>query len=52
MLQEKQQTAAGLHTFTILGNRLSTGIYFIRLATYTASGSQAATDDLRFAVVK
>jgi len=52
VLQPKQLTVAGLHTFTIPGHRLSTGIYFIRLTTYTASGAEDIVDNSQFAVVK
>jgi hypothetical protein len=52
VLQPKQLTLAGLHTFTIPAQRLSTGPYFIRLTTYTASGAENIVDNSRFAVVK
>jgi hypothetical protein len=50
-LQPKGTTPAGLHTFEVSANRLATGSYFVRLTTYTASGSETLVDNLRFVIV-
>ncbi len=52
VLQPKEQVSAGLHTFTIHANALSTGCYFVRLTTYTASGAENIVDNARFVIVK
>lgn len=51
VLQPKQTTAPGLHTFSIRSNSLSTGTYFVRLVTYTATDAQSAVDNSRFVIV-
>lgn len=52
VLQPKDHVSAGLHTFTIHGYALSTGCYFVRLTTYTASGAENIVDNARFVIVK
>ena len=52
VLQPKALVTAGLHTFTINASALSTGTYFVRLTTFTASGAENIIDNIRFVVFK
>ena len=49
-VQPKQLTLAGLHSFVIPANKLSSGMYFIRLTTFTASDNEDVVDNSRFLV--
>ena len=51
-LQDKQTTSAGLHTFLIAANLLSTGTYFARLTSYTPSGAENTVEDTRIVITK
>ncbi len=51
-LQPKQLTPHGLHTFLIPANSLSTGVYFIRLTTFTESGAENVVDNSRFVIAR
>ena len=50
-VQPKQMTKAGLHTFVIAADKLSTGMYFIRLTSFTASNNEDVVDNSRFLIV-
>ena len=50
-LQPRQFVENGTHKFTISPRSLASGTYFIRLTTYTSTGSQKQVQDLRFIVV-
>lgn len=51
VLHEKQQTDRGLHTSTLDPRLLSSGMYFVRLTTYTPSGAENTIDNARFVIV-
>ena len=51
VVQPKQMTAGGLHTFLIPASSLSSGMYFIRLTTFTASNNEDVVDNMRFLIV-
>lgn len=51
VLHDKQQTDAGLHTYTVRPSKFASGTYFIRLTTYTPSGAENTTDNARFVIV-
>ena len=51
-LQPQQSTAAGLHTIEIPPFTLSSGTYFLRLTTFTATGAENIVDNARFVVIK
>jgi len=51
-IQPKQSTEAGLHTIEIPRFALSSGTYFLRLTTFTASGAANIVDNARFVVIK
>jgi hypothetical protein len=51
-IQPKQSTASGLHTIEIPQFALSSGTYFLRLTTFTASGAANIVDNARFVVIK
>jgi hypothetical protein len=50
-IQPKQMTAAGLHSFVIPASHLSSGMYFVRLTTFTASNNEDVVDNTRFLIV-
>ncbi len=50
-LQTKSLTPNGLHTFSLPTRGLATGMYFIRLTTYTATGSVDQVQNSRFVIV-
>ncbi|HWF43107.1 MAG TPA: T9SS type A sorting domain-containing protein [Candidatus Kapabacteria bacterium] len=51
VVQPKQMTAGGLHTFLIPASSLSSGMYFIRLTTFTASDNEDVVDNTRFLII-
>jgi hypothetical protein len=51
VLHEKQQTERGLHKYTIQPGKFASGVYFIRLTTYTPSGAENIVDNARFVIV-
>ena len=56
-LQPRQFVENGVHSYVLNprrltnGGRLTSGVYFIRLTTYTSTGSQKQVQDSRFIVV-
>jgi hypothetical protein len=51
VVHDKQQTDAGLHTYTLKPTHFASGTYFIRLTTYTPSGAENTVDNIRFVIV-
>jgi hypothetical protein len=51
VVQPKQMTAGGLHTFLIPASSLASGMYFIRLTTFTASDNEDVVDNTRFLII-
>lgn len=51
-LQPRQFIENGVHSHTIEPGKLAGGAYFIRLTTYTSTGSQKQVQDLRFIVIR
>lgn len=50
-LQPRQFVPNGIHRFPVESRRLTSGTYFIRLTTYTSTGSKKQVQDSRFIVV-
>lgn len=50
-LAPKQMMSGGLQTFTIPPSTLSSGVYHVRLITYTASDVSDIVDDARFLII-
>jgi hypothetical protein len=50
-LQPRQMVANGVHKFTFETRTVATGSYFVRLRTYTSTGSEEKVQDSRFLVV-
>lgn len=50
-LQPRQFVQNGIHRYTIKSRTLTSGTYFIRLTTYTSTGSKKEVQDSRFIVV-
>lgn len=51
VLQTRQLTASGVHKFQMPTNTIATGSYFVRLRTFTQTGSEEKVQDSRFLVV-
>jgi len=50
-LQPRQFVPNGIHRYTVRSRQLTSGTYFIRLTTYTSTGSKKQVQDSRFIVV-
>lgn len=51
-LQPRALTPNGVHKFELPITGLATGAYFVRLKTYTSTGSLEQTQDSRFLVIR
>ena len=51
-LQPRALTPNGVHKFELPVTGLATGAYFVRLKTYTSTGSLEQTQDSRFLVIR
>jgi hypothetical protein len=50
-LQPRQFITNGIHRFTVRNRQLASGTYFIRLTSFTSTGSKKLVQDSRFIVV-
>jgi hypothetical protein len=51
VLQPQQMLPNGIHPYDFHTNSVATGTYFIRLTTYSSTGSQNLVQDARFIVL-
>ena len=51
VLQPQQTLLNGIHSYDFPTNSVATGTYFIRLTTYSSTGSQNLVQDSRFIVL-
>ncbi|MEP7235951.1 MAG: hypothetical protein ABI778_11715, partial [Ignavibacteriota bacterium] len=51
VIQPQTTLANGIHSYDFESGKYSTGTYFIRMATFSSTGSQNDVQDLRFIVL-